>query len=148
MGWFTFMIKQLHLNQSIYENDILLPADRDRAGAHSTVLLTELTQKLKETHGNHFSGYTSSWTMWANSIHAAPAQKQAAMLNELPPSHLVHLFHSVPFSDNEIMCSTQHGLQIAGNLNDLYSENVKILREEFTKLKENTFVDSTCMNFD
>lgn len=32
---------------------ILQPTDRDRAGAHSTVMLTELTQKLKEKHGSY-----------------------------------------------------------------------------------------------
>lgn len=52
--------------------------------------------------------------MWANSIDAAPAHKQAAILNEMPPPHLVHLFRSVPFSENDIF-RTQNGLLIAGN---------------------------------
>lgn len=104
---------------------ILQPADRDRVGAYSTVLLIELVQKLKETH-TYLSGHNSSGTMWANSIHAAPTHKQPEMVNEMPPSHSVHLFHSVPTSDIEIIRSTQHGLQIAGNLNDLYAENLKM----------------------
>lgn len=117
---------------------ILQPADRDRAGAHSTVLLTELSQKLKGIHGSYLSGHMSSWTMWANSIHAAPTHKQAAMVNDMPPSHLVHLFRSVPTSETEVLRSAQNGLQIAGNLNDMYAENVKIMREEFLKMKETT----------
>lgn len=116
---------------------ILQPVDRDRAGANSTVMLNELARKLKETHGSYLSGNISSWTMWANSIHSAPANRQEAMTNELPPAHLVHLFRSVPTCETERMRSTQRGLQIAGNLNDLYSANVKILREEFLKTKEN-----------
>lgn len=36
------------------------------------------------------------------------------------------------------MRSTKHGLQIAGNLNDLYTENVKILRQEFEKMKDSS----------
>lgn len=115
---------------------ILQPVDRDRAGAHSTVLLMELTQKLKQIHGQHLSGNTSSWTMWSNSIHAAPAHRQEAMVNEMPPPHLIHLFRSVPISETEVMRSAQHGLQIAGNLNDLYTDNVKTLRQEFQKIKE------------
>lgn len=117
---------------------ILQPTDRDRAGAHSTVMLTELTEKLKEVHGSYLSGNISSWTMWANSIHAAPTHKQASMVNDLPPAHLVHLFRSVPTAETEVMRSAQHGLQIAGNLSDLYQENVKILRQEFEKMKEAT----------
>lgn len=118
---------------------ILQPVDRDRAGAHSTVMLSELSKKLKETHGSFLSGNMSSWTMWANAIHSAPANRHEAMVNELPPAHLIHLFRSVPTSDSERMRSTQHGLRIAGNLNDLYLENVKALRQEFTKMKENVY---------
>lgn len=124
--------KSIHSRVSVA---ILQPVDRDRAGAHSTVLLMELTKKLKEIHG-HLSGNTSSWTMWANSIHAAPVHKQEAMVNEMPPPHLIHLFRSVPVSETEVMRSAQHGLQIAGNLNDLYTENVQTLRQEFQKIKE------------
>lgn len=115
---------------------LLQPTDRDRAGAHSTVMLAELTRKLKETHSSYLSGNMSSWTMWANAIHAAPTHKQASMVIDMPPAHLVHLFRSVPTSETEVMRSAQHGLQIAGNLNDLYAENVILLREEFQKMKE------------
>lgn len=45
---------------------ILEPVHRDRAGAHSTVLLTELARNLKEIHGNYLSANTSSWTMCAS----------------------------------------------------------------------------------
>lgn len=115
---------------------ILQPVDRDRAGAHSTVLLIELTKKLKEIHGRHLSGNTASWTMWANSIHAAPAHKQESMVSEIPPPHLVHLFRAVPIDENEVMRSAQNGLQIAGNLNDLFTENIKTLRQEFQIIRE------------
>lgn len=36
------------------------------------------------------------------------------------------------------MRSAQNGLQIAGNLNDLYCENLSTLRDEFRKVKEST----------
>lgn len=73
--------------------------------------------------------------MWANAIQAAPTHKQAEMVNEMPPAHLIHLFRSIPTSETEVMRSVQNGLQIAGNLNDSYAENVKMLREEFNQLK-------------
>lgn len=118
---------------------ILQPVDRDRAGAHSTAMLMELADKLQEMNRTCLSGHISSFVMWANAIHAAPAGRQESMTHEMPPSHLVHLFRSVPTSEAEKMRSTQNGLQIAGNLNDLYSENVKILRQEFEKMKEIIF---------
>ncbi len=117
---------------------ILEPSQRDRAGAHNTVLLTDLTRKLKEGHGQYLSANTLSWTMWTNAIHAAPIHKQEAMVTEMPPAHLIYLFRSIPTSETEVMRSAQNGLQIAGNLNDSYCENVKILREEFNKMKAAT----------
>lgn len=118
---------------------ILEPSQRDRAGAHKTVLLTDLARNLKETHGQYLSANTSSWTMWANAIHAAPIHRQEAMVTDMPPVHLIHLFRSILTSETEVMRSVQNGLQIAGNLNDSYSENVKNLREEFNKMRESTF---------
>lgn len=94
---------------------VLQPVDRDRTGAHSTATIMELTQKLKEIHGQHLSAIAYSLTMWANSIHAAPSHKQESMVNEMPPPHLIHLFRSIP------LCET---------------DNVKTLCEEFQKIKE------------
>ncbi len=125
--------KSIHLKMTAA---ILEPVQRDRAGAHSTVLLIELARNLKEAHGSYLSANSSSWTMWANAIHSSPTHTQEKLMNEMPPPHLIHLFRSIPTSDNEIMRSVQNGLQIAGNLNDAYAENVKILRDEFTKMKE------------
>lgn len=116
---------------------LLQPADRDRAGAHSTVSLMEFVSRLKEIHGSYLSAHTSSWTMWASAIHSGPEHKQESMMSDLPPAHLVHLFRSVPTAETAIIKSAQNGLQIAGNLNDLYSENMSSLREEFRKVKEN-----------
>lgn len=117
---------------------LLQPTNRDRAGAHSTASLMEMVQKLKEIHGSYLSGNTSSWSMWANSIHSSPTHRQEALISELPPAHLVHLFRSVPTAEIEVMRSARNGLQVANNLNDLYTENMKIFRQEFMKLKEHT----------
>lgn len=116
---------------------ILQPADRDRAGANSTVSVIELVQQLKAVHG-YFSAHLSSWAMWANAIQAGPIHKRESLVNELPPPHLVHLFRTIPTSETEVMRSVQNGLQIANNLNDAYAENLSALRDEFRKIKEST----------
>ncbi len=115
---------------------LLQPANRDRAGAHSTVSLLDLVRQLKERHGSYLSANTSSWTMWANAIHSGPIHKQESMIDDLPPAHIIHLFRSVPTAETEVMRSVQNGLQVAGNLNDLYCENLGSLRDEFLKAKE------------
>lgn len=96
----------------------------------------ELTKKLKKLHGQHLTANTASWTMWANSIHSAPAHKRKTMLNEMPPPHLIHLFRLVPIAEAEILRSAQNGLQMVGNLNGMYTENIQSLRAEFQKMKE------------
>lgn len=88
------------VHQKVSAN-LLQSANRDRAGAHSTVSLMEFVRQLKEIHGSYLSANMSSWTMWANAIHAGPIHKQEAMMNDLPPSHLVHLFRSVPTAETD-----------------------------------------------
>lgn len=56
----------------------------------------------------------------------------------MPPAHLIHLFRSIPTTDAEKMRSARNGLQIAGDMNDSFAESLKLLREEFNKLKEET----------
>lgn len=83
---------------------ILQPVQRDRAGAHSTVVLVDLARSLKEKHGNYLVAHTSSWTMWANAIHSASTHRQAEMVDEMPPAHLTHLFRSIPTTDENTFC--------------------------------------------
>lgn len=127
--------KAIHVKMSAA---ILQPPQRDRAGAHSTVVLVDFARSLKEKHGNYLDAYTSSWTMWANAIHSTPAHRQAEMVDEMPPAHLIHLFRSISTTDAEKIRSAKNGVQIAGNVNDTFVESLKRLREEFNKLKEMT----------
>jgi len=93
---------------------------------------------LKEKHGNYLVAHSSSWTMWANAVHSTPTHRQAEMINEMPPAHLIHLFRSIPTAEAEKMRSAQDGLQIATNMNVSFVEGLKCLREEFKTLKEGT----------
>lgn len=116
---------------------LLQPANRDRAGADSTVSVVNLMKQLQDRHG-YLSGHQSCWYQWANSIHSAPSDQQKTLVNQLPPPHLVQMFRSVPTSEAEVMRSVKSGLQVANNLNDMYSENMRICRQEFVKFKEST----------
>lgn len=115
---------------------LLQPANRDRAGAHSTVSQLEFVRKLKQVHGTYLTAHTSSWAMWANAIHSSPAHRQESMMTDLPPAHLVHLFRSVPTAEIEVMQAAQNGLHIADNLNDIFAESLASIHEELRKFKE------------
>lgn len=116
---------------------LLQPANRDRAGAHNTVSLMEFVLQLKKIHGGYLSAHSFSWTMWANAIHSGPIHLQELAQHELPPAHLIHLFRSVPTAEAEVLRSTQNGLLIAKNLNDLYRGNLSTLKDDVQTAKEN-----------
>lgn len=126
--------KSLHTK---FSAKLLIPERRDRANADSTASLMVMVAKLKEVHSAHYSGNHSSWVMWANYIQCAPAnESRERMLNECPPAHLVALFRSVAFSDNERMQSARNGLQITENMVDAYKSQLKMLREDFETMRQ------------
>lgn len=115
---------------------LLIPERRDRANADSTASLMEMVSKLKEIHSVHYSGNHSSWIMWANYIQCSPAnESRERLLNECPPAHLVALFRSVAFSDNEKLLSVRNGLQITDNMIDSFKSQLKMFRDDFETMK-------------
>ncbi|KAG4065357.1 hypothetical protein HA402_005592 [Bradysia odoriphaga] len=111
---------------------LLVPERRDRANADSTVSLMEMVGKLKQIHSIHYSASHSIWVMWANYIQCAPpSESRERLLNECPPAHLIALFRSVPFSDNERMQSARNGLQITDNMIGGFKNQLKLLKEDF-----------------
>lgn len=116
---------------------LLIPERRDRANADSTVSLMEMVSKLKGIHSAHYSGNHSSWVMWANYIQCAAAnESRERLLNECPPVHLIALFRSVAFSDNEKLQSVRNGLQITDNMIDSFKSQVKMFREDFETMRQ------------
>lgn len=116
--------KALHTK---FSAKLLIPERRDRANADSTASLMEMVSKLKEIHSAHYSGNHSSWIMWANHIQCAAANdSRERLLNECPPAHLVALFRSVAFSDNEKLQSARNCLQITDNMIDSFKSQLKI----------------------
>lgn len=114
---------------------LIQPEQRDRANANTTISVIELVQKLKQTH-NHLTANMSAWNMWANAIHSAPAHLQEAMMNELPPVHMINYFRSASIPESQNIRLIQNGLQVADNLNDTYSGHLAMLREDFDNMKQ------------
>lgn len=116
---------------------LLLPEQRDRAGADSTVSLMELIAKLKGIHGQHYSANHSVSVMRANFIQSSPANESRERLtNECPPMHLIHLFRSYPLSDNKKISSARNGLQITDNVLDSLKGQIKLFRQNFDATRQ------------
>lgn len=116
---------------------LLIPEIRDRANADSTTSVMALVKQLKDIHETHYSAIDSCWVMWANYIHCAPPnESKDALKNKGPPAHLVKLFSSVAFSDNERLQSAQNGLQITDNMIDAFKNQLKLFKEDYQSMLE------------
>lgn len=111
---------------------LLVPEKRDRANADNTVSMMELVGQLKGIHSIHYSAHHSSWVMWANYIQSSPSnESRERLMNECPPAHLILLFRSVAFSDNEKVQSARNGLQVTDNMIDSFMCQLQLLRKDF-----------------
>lgn len=108
---------------------LLVPEKRDRANADNTVSLMEMVTKLKDVHSVRYSATHSTWIMWANYIQSAPAnESRERMMNECPPPHLILLFRSVAFSDNEKIQSARNDLRITENMIGSFKGQLELMR--------------------
>lgn len=57
-------------------------------------------------------------------------------MNECPPAHLILLFRSVAFSDNEKMTSARNGLQVTDNMIDSFKYQLQLLRQDFDTMRQ------------
>lgn len=120
-----------------FSSKLLVPEKRDRANADNTVSLMEMVTKLKAIHSVHYSANHSSWIMWANYIQSAAAnESRERMMNECPPPHLILLFRSVAFSDNEKMQSARNGLQITENMIGSFKGQLELMRKDFEAVRQ------------
>ncbi|KAG9414339.1 hypothetical protein AC1031_013539 [Aphanomyces cochlioides] len=78
------------------ERALILPAERDRAGAATTAALLALKTKLKTTYKDTYRSQDINWHMWAAQIQASEPHLQDSMVAQAPPAHLIHLFTHAP----------------------------------------------------
>lgn len=58
------------------------------------------------------------------------------LMNNVPPTHLIHMFVRAATSESEMRDSIQRGLLVADNLHDTYAGHLAMLRKDFDKLRE------------
>lgn len=96
---------------------LLSPQNTDRAGAHSVRDDSALADELRDTH-THLEGHYSSWLLWANFIHSAPAFKQGEMKQSTaPPMQLSKYFRWVATSEPSRLEAVHKGMIVAQNNN-------------------------------
>lgn len=118
-----------------FTSKLLQPEQRDRANANNTQSLMEMVERLKQTHKGVFAANVSVWQMWANAIHSAAPHLQDEMTNNDPQPHLIHMFIRAATTETEIRENVHRGLQVADNLNDVYSGYVEKMREDFDRVR-------------
>lgn len=91
-----------------YEKALVVARVTDRSGASSTQQTMELKAKLYDIHQNHYRSADINWFAWAVAIEAAEPHLRERMLNEPPPSTIIHLFTS---TNDNVGVTLQHARQ-------------------------------------
>lgn len=58
------------------------------------------------------------------------------LTNDLPPSHIIHLFRSVSVSEATQLNNLQHHLRVASNVSDAYKEDLENVRSWATECQQ------------
>lgn len=127
------------LKRSLIDQEV-----KNRESVCNIQSMVNLIQILKDEHNFHLEGPEIAWTSWANSIQSAPILHQEQMIKDLPPSHLIHLFKSVPKSEVTNNSTEWSGLIINQNVNVTNNIDFSILKDAYYILKhtvKNAFED-------
>lgn len=116
---------------------LLVPENRDRAGANTNIELLRLSDELKELHGNKFQGESIAWSMWANFIHKSKPNERESLMNErFPPDHIIKHFRTVPTAEATRLDSARHGIVVAQNVNRAQQTDISAIRDAMNTFKE------------
>ncbi|KAH9145000.1 hypothetical protein AeRB84_011060, partial [Aphanomyces euteiches] len=97
----------------VLQDQCILPEARDRAGAAAESLQQVIVTQLKDQWSSHLSGYDSAWRMWAATILKRPRHMHPRLVQEQPPSGMLHYFRSVPNSAEHRCERLQRSLTLA-----------------------------------
>ncbi|KAG9401200.1 hypothetical protein AC1031_009953 [Aphanomyces cochlioides] len=117
------------------EHALILPAERDRAGAATTAALLALKTKPKTTHKDTYRSQDINWHMWAAQIQASEPHLQESMVAQAPPAHLIHLFAHAPEDPEVENENVRRGLAIAVTMNESFAKKLAGVGEIFNSLK-------------
>lgn len=129
---------ECNADYELAKNGLLMPAERDRSGAHTTEAIVLLAKRLEETH-IYLEGDPVSWKIWANYVHASNAGDRESLIEQLPPRHIGENFRFKTASSGRLSAA-QEELSAARNLNQGYAPTIRQIRESFNALAENVKV--------
>lgn len=113
---------------------LMVPTERDRAGAASIEVVNLMTKKLQETH-IHLEGLPAAWKIWANYILSSNPGEQEDLIYRLPPTGISENLR-IRMPNHPLLLSAQNRLNIAHNVNHGYGESISDLRHTFNALAE------------
>ncbi|XP_039446664.1 uncharacterized protein LOC120426045 [Culex pipiens pallens] len=109
---------------------LINPKNPDRAGANSMREEAALAKELREKNP-HLEGHSSSWLLWATTIHAAPAHEQEALKEaQHPPINISKYFRWVGVSEAALLDSVHRGMVVANTVNSRWSKQIREIKED------------------
>lgn len=86
-----------------FQGSVLDPAEVDRAGSASNMVVAGIALQLKERWGSTYASESINWQIWANAISTKPAFQHGALIDQPPPQNLIHLFRRSPTDDTGLI---------------------------------------------
>lgn len=115
---------------------LIAPREKDKSGAPSNEVVSEVAEQLKEIHKYNLHGADIHWQIWATVILAAEPHRRDVMMHESPPLKVADLFTRARDHSDNVLDKIHQNVAIGRSINDASSDQVKKLREEYDTVKK------------
>lgn len=119
----------------ILQQQLITPAQVDRAHSENTVATVELVQRLKEQHKESYRSQYVNWMMWATYIQKKSPLERESLIKQNPPANMIHLFQPVPCNFARINEGTRQNIRLAQNISNGSERNLKEMRIFYDKAR-------------
>ncbi|KAJ3269434.1 hypothetical protein HDV01_001432, partial [Terramyces sp. JEL0728] len=113
-----------------FNDTILKPSQRDRAGAATQQLVEDAMNELRIVHNRNYTSQAANWRLWANHIVSRPAIEKDRLIQLPPPPHLISLFNTIPTVEQTIMSNVHSSFRVTNNIINDLKVKIQQLREE------------------
>ncbi|KAI9325260.1 hypothetical protein DFJ73DRAFT_870133, partial [Zopfochytrium polystomum] len=121
---------------SLMERTLLTPTVKDRSGAANNAAVLAYKTQLKRIHGSHYTAHDIDWYLWANYIAMQHAGDRDRVLNEAPPSHLIHLYRRCADSSDQRLRRTLDDVAVAQTISSRVQSQTADLRLAIDALRQ------------
>lgn len=116
---------------------LLEPYERDRAGACTNAHIESILEKLKEIHGDRYTGFEINWRLWATFISNSETHLQENLMNDPPPPEIIINLPSRYNTSDQILASNFQNLTVGTHINDDIRMELNTMKPVLDRIMDN-----------